>query len=93
LITTGEIISAAQAHAVGLINRVYSDVEFDSSVEDYVTALAAKSASAVSLSKTLLYHMDGMTFDAAIEAGVHANALARMTDDAKRGIERFVKKA
>jgi methylglutaconyl-CoA hydratase len=92
LITTGEIISAAQAHAVGLINRVYSDAEFDASVADYITALAAKSSSAVTLSKNLLYHVDGMTFDAAVEAGVHANALARMTDDAKRGIERFVKK-
>jgi hypothetical protein len=37
--------------------------------------------------------MDGMTFDAAIEAGVHGNALARMTDDARRGSERFVKKS
>jgi methylglutaconyl-CoA hydratase len=93
LITTGEIISAEQAHEVGLINRVYPDGDFEASVQDYVNALAAKSASAVSLSKNLLYHMDGMSFDAALEAGVHANALARMTDDAKRGIERFVKKA
>lgn len=92
LIATGEIISAAQAHAVGMINRVYSDAEFDSRVEDYVQSLAAKSASAVSLGKNLLYHMDAMTFDAAIEAGVHGNALARMTEDARRGIERFVKK-
>lgn len=92
LITTGEVVSAMQAHAVGLINRVYSDAEFDSSVEDYLQALASKSASAVSLGKNLLYHIDGMTFDAAIEAGVYANALGRMTDDAKRGIARFVKK-
>ena len=93
MITTGEVINAEQAHAVGLINRVYADAEFEASVEDYVAALAAKSATAVNLSKNLLYHIDGMTFDAAIEAGVHANALARMTADAKRGIERFVKKS
>jgi methylglutaconyl-CoA hydratase len=93
LITTGEIITAGQAHAVGLINRVYPDAEFDARVEDYVAALASRSPSAVSLSKNLLYHMDAMSFDAAIEAGVHANALARMTEDARRGIERFVKKA
>jgi hypothetical protein len=36
--------------------------------------------------------MDSMTFEAAIEAGVHGNAIARMTDDARRGIEKFVKK-
>ena len=93
LIATGEIISAAQAHAVGMINRVYPDAEVDARVEDYVRALAAKSASAVSLGKNLLYHMDGMTFEAAIEAGIHGNALARMTEDARRGIERFVKKS
>ncbi len=93
LIATGEIISAAQAHGVGMINRVYPDAEFAARVEDYVQALAAKSASAVSLGKNLLYHMDGMTFEDAIEAGVHGNALARMTEDARRGIERFVKKS
>lgn len=93
LLTTGEIITAPQAHAIGLINRVYPDGEFDPSAGEYLAALASKSASAVSLSKNLLYHMDGMTFDAAIEAGVHANALARMTEDARRGIERVIRKS
>jgi len=93
LIVTGEIITAAQAHAVGMINRVFPDAEFEARVEDYVAALASKSASAVTLSKSLLYHMDGMTFESAIDAGVHGNALARMTEDARRGIERFVKKS
>lgn len=92
LITTGEIIGAAQAHSAGLINRVYPDADFEAGVRDYVAALASKSASAVMLSKNLLYHMDGMTFQAALEAGVHANAIARLTEDARRGIERFVKK-
>jgi methylglutaconyl-CoA hydratase len=92
LITTGEIMTAPQAHAVGMINRVYPDAEFDARVEEYLSALASKSASALTLTKNLLYHMDGMTFEAALEAGVHANALARMTEDARRGIERFARK-
>jgi methylglutaconyl-CoA hydratase len=92
LIATGEIISATRAHSAGMINRVYSDTEFDVLVEDYLLALASKSASAVALSKRLLYHMDGMTFESALEAGVHGNALARMTEDARRGIERFARK-
>jgi methylglutaconyl-CoA hydratase len=54
--------------------------------------ISKKSASAVSLAKNLLYHMDGMTFDAAIEAGIQLNAITRMTDDCKRGVERFLKK-
>jgi methylglutaconyl-CoA hydratase len=92
LLTTGDPICAAEAHNIGLINRTFPDEIFEASVEAYVDALAAKSASAVKLTKHLLYHIDGMTFDAAIEAGAHANALARMTEDAKRGIEKFAKK-
>ena len=92
LLTTGEPIGATEAHAIGMVNRTFPDAIFDPSVASYVEALAARSASAVSLTKNLLYHIDGMTFDAAIEAGARANALARMTEDARRGIERFAKK-
>lgn len=92
LITRGEIIPAQAAAELGLINRVIVDYAFDSEVESYVAQMAAKSASAVSLAKSLLYHMDGMTFEAAIEAGVQLNAITRMTEDCKRGVERFLKK-
>jgi methylglutaconyl-CoA hydratase len=93
LITMGEVISAQTALDMGLVNRVFADDTFDIDVDAYVGKLAAKSASAVSLSKHLLYHMDGMSFEAAIEAGVHINAIARATEDCKRGVERFLKKA
>ena len=93
LITTGEIISAQAAMDYGLVNRIFADETFDIDVDAYAGKLAAKSASAVSLSKHLLYHMDGMSFEAAIEAGVHLNAIARATDDCKQGIDKFLKKS
>ena len=93
LITKGEIMSAEKAADIGLINQVFPDEEFDAKVEEYVAQMAAKSVSAVMLAKSLLYHMDSMTFDAALEAGVQLNAITRMTDDCKRGVERFLKKA
>jgi len=93
LALTGEPISAPRAYAIGLINRVLPDAEFDAAVESYVTVLAETSATAMSLSKTLLYQTDGMSFEASIEAGVEANVQARMTDDFKRGVERFLKKS
>ena len=93
LITRGEVIGASKAAEIGLINRVFADDEFDGLVNEYVEQLASKSASAVSLAKSLLYHMDGMTFEAAIEAGVQLNAITRMTDDCRRGVERFLKKS
>ena len=92
LALTGEPLSASRAHAIGLINRVYSDSEFDASVESYVATLAVQSATAMNLSKALLYETDGMIFEASIEAGVQANVQARKTDDFKRGVERFLKR-
>jgi methylglutaconyl-CoA hydratase len=92
LALTGDPLSASRAYAVGLINRVVPDAEFDAAVESYVAALAENSATAMSLSKALLYETDGMSFDASIEAGVQANIRARATDDFKRGVERFLKR-
>jgi methylglutaconyl-CoA hydratase len=92
LISTGEIISAQTAADYGMINSIFADETFDLDVEAFVSKLASKSVSAITLSKRLLYHMDSMGFEAAIESGVETNAIARMTDDLKRGVEKFLKK-
>ena len=91
LVTMGETISAQTAFEIGMINRLLADETLEMEVDAYAAKLAGKSASAVSMSKQLLYHMDGMPFEEAIEAGVQVNALARTTDDYRRGIERFLK--
>jgi methylglutaconyl-CoA hydratase len=93
LITMGQIISAQAAFDYGLVNRVFDDATFDADVAAYASKMASKSASAVTLSKRLLYHMDGMSFEAAIEAGVEINAIARMTEDCQRGVEKFLRKS
>jgi methylglutaconyl-CoA hydratase len=90
MLATGAAVTAGEGHAMGLVNRVYPDAEFDDQVEEYVAALASKSASAAMLTKSLLYQMDGMAYESAIEAAIQTNALARMTEDARRGFEKFV---
>ncbi len=92
LIARGAEISAAEAERIGLINRVFDDAAFEMEVETYVQGFEKVSRSAVMLSKRLLYHMDAMTFDAALQSGVDLNALARMTEDCQQGIARFLKK-
>jgi methylglutaconyl-CoA hydratase len=92
LITRGAEISADEAAAIGLINHVFDDKEFEMEVENYVAGFEKMSSSAVMLSKRLLYHMDGMTFDTALQAGVDINTIARMTEDCQQGIARFFKK-
>jgi methylglutaconyl-CoA hydratase len=92
LVSRGSEISAAEAERIGLINQVLDDAAFDAEVEAYIRGFEKVSRSAVMLSKRLLYHMDGMTFDAALQSGVDLNTLARMTEDCRKGIERFLKK-
>lgn len=92
LITRGAEISAAEAERVGLVNQIFDDAAFEVEVEKYVAGFEKASRSAVMLSKRLLYHMDGMTFDAALQSGVDVNAIARMTEDCQKGIARFLKK-
>jgi methylglutaconyl-CoA hydratase len=92
LITRGAELSADEAERAGLINQVFDDAAFETEVETYVAGFEKVSRSAVMLSKRLLYHMDGMTFEAALHSGVDVNTIARMTEDCQRGIARFLKK-
>ncbi len=89
--SSGDNIGASQALAAGLINRVFPDLEFEEAVHEYARDLAEKSATALSLTKRLLYETDGMNFEDSLEAGIRANARARMTADAQRGFEQFLR--
>ena len=90
LITRGEQISAVEARRIGLVNQVYPDKSFRENVDDYVDHFRTVSASAVALTKALLYRMDGQAFAEALAAGVDMNVIARMTDDCQKGIARFL---
>ncbi|HEX7175105.1 MAG TPA: enoyl-CoA hydratase-related protein [Pyrinomonadaceae bacterium] len=92
LATRGAEIGAEEAERVGLVNRIFDDATFEEEVESYVAGFERVSRSAVMLTKRLLYQMDGMSFDAALQSGVEVNAIARMTEDCQRGIARFLKK-
>jgi methylglutaconyl-CoA hydratase len=92
LIATGAVISAGAALEFGMINRLLAPDTFESDVEEYVTNLASKSKSALTMSKELFYRTDVMPFEDAIEAGADVNARARTTEDFKQGIARFLKK-
>ncbi|PYS92840.1 MAG: methylglutaconyl-CoA hydratase [Acidobacteria bacterium] len=92
LIARGAELSAMEAERLGLINHVFADDAFETEVEHYVSGFERVSRTAVMLSKRLLYQMDGLTFDAALAAGVEVNTIARMTEDCRQGIARFLKK-
>jgi len=90
LLTRGDTIGARDALRIGLINRVFPDDTFADEVTEYLKAFSSSSRSAVSLTKTLLYQVDGMSFLEAIETGADVNVIARMTEDCQKGIARFL---
>jgi len=92
LITLGNRLSAHEAKRVGLVNQVFSDETFVADVDKYLDGFGQTSRSAVALAKKLLYQIDGLDLNGALEAGVDVNVIARMTEDCKEGIAQFLKK-
>jgi len=92
LLTSGESFPARTALEIGMINRIFPDASFHQEVQSYTTQFATRSASALALTKSLLYQIDAMAFEAALSAGVNINAIARMTDDCRRGVQQFLRK-
>lgn len=92
LITKGFDFSSGEALSYGLINHVYSETEFEADCDRFVGEYIRLSRSAVMLSKQLLYQMDSLSFEQALNIGAEVNAIARLTDDCKKGIARFLDK-
>ncbi|HJY29883.1 MAG TPA: enoyl-CoA hydratase-related protein [Pyrinomonadaceae bacterium] len=92
LITCGAEVSADQAKLFGLVNHVFPEANFEEDVNQYVNEFEKMSASAISLTKTLLYQMDGMAFAEALETGADVNVIARLTDDCQQSIAKFLQK-
>ena len=92
LITRGAEIGADQAKEFGLVNHIFPDQSFSEDVTRYVAEFEKMSRSAISLTKTLLYQIDGMSFPEALETGADVNVIARLTDDCQRSIAKFLNK-
>src|SRR5690606_4100718 len=73
----------------GLANAVYPRETFDEETHAYLRGFTARSASALRLTKRLLYGMDGMSFEDAIARGAEVNVLARSTEDCRQGVRDF----
>jgi methylglutaconyl-CoA hydratase len=92
LVTRGAEITAQEAQSFGLVNEIYADQTFADQVTAYVSEFAKLSRSAVSLTKTLLYQMDGLSFSAALQTGADVNVIARLTEDCQERVARFLNK-
>jgi len=92
LVTQGFEFDMETAREFGLVNRIFADETFAEDVKNYVSVYRKVSRSAVILSKRLLYQMDGLTFESALNSGVDVNTIARLTSDCQNGIAGFLNK-
>ncbi|MBX3300275.1 MAG: enoyl-CoA hydratase/isomerase family protein [Acidobacteria bacterium] len=91
-LTLGNEITAAELRHRGIVEAIIQGEDFDSDVIAIAKQYEKLSASAVQMTKRLLYDIDGLDFASAIEQGAKVNATARMTDDCQKGIAKFLEK-
>lgn len=89
LVSTGRILKADEAMAMGLVSRVFASTEFDPLSKAVLNKLAEAPASAMASTKTLFYKLDTLGFLDGISAGIVANADARATPAFREGVKRF----
>lgn len=89
LVSTGRILSADEAKAIGLVSRVFAGKEFAGLSQAVLDQLAKHPAGAIAATKALFYKLDNLGFLDAISAGIVANADARLTADFREGVKRF----
>ncbi len=93
LVTLGHRIDAAEAHRIGLVNRVLPAEFFAVEVASFVAELAARPASALELTKRLLYGLDGVSVEEGIVRGAEVNTLARSTEACRAGVRAFLSRS
>ncbi|WP_415238840.1 enoyl-CoA hydratase/isomerase family protein [Seleniivibrio woodruffii] len=92
MVLLGELLSAQQAHELGLVNWVVADDELDLKTEEIADKLASKSPFAVSAGKRGLSAAYDLGYHASIDNGSKVFAALCATEDAAEGIRAFLEK-
>ena len=92
MLVTGEFISAEQALAKGLVNRVVPLDRLDAEVESLVASIVAKPRLAIAMGKQLFYRQLETGIEAAYEDAVQTMACNMMDASALEGVQAFIDK-
>ncbi|OGU47559.1 MAG: methylglutaconyl-CoA hydratase [Ignavibacteria bacterium GWC2_56_12] len=89
----GHTIGAEEAMEIGLVNSTVPAIELDEAGRRLADELITRnSGSSMGLVKELLGRIHGMSTTDALEYAANLNALTRMTEDCKKGIDAFLRK-
>lgn len=92
LCLTGDLIEAARAREIGLVNYVVPEAELDLKVQYLLERLAGASPVAIRRGKYAIAAMETMSFQEAIAFAEGQIMLTAMTEDAREGLASFVEK-
>ena len=92
LAMTGRSVTAAEAERLGLVSRVIPGEHFDAAIDEVCRAMTKSPPEAVRRTKKLFYELEGRPFDSGVAHGAQANVEARMTDEFREGLRRFLER-
>lgn len=92
LIWSGRLMNADEALASGYVSAVYEPQDLMPRVLDFARQIARGPATAIQLSKKLVYRSQGISFDEHLDLAQMAMTIAQSTDDAKEGPRAFMEK-
>ena len=92
LAITGRTLAAAEAERLGLVSRVIAKEPFDAEVNAICDTIAKSPPDAVRRTKRLFYELEGRPFESGIAHGAQANADARMSEEFRDGVRRFLQR-
>ncbi|HOB67906.1 enoyl-CoA hydratase [Ottowia sp.] len=92
MLVTGGFISADEARARGLVNRVVPADGLDAAVDEWVRAILAKPREAIAAGKELFYRQRELGIEAAYQLAGQAMACNMMWDVAQEGVQAFIEK-
>jgi enoyl-CoA hydratase len=92
LLLLGERISAEEALAAGIVNKVVPADEFDAAVDEWAVKLAAKSPVLMKLGKDAMYRQLDMPFEDALDYLRAQLSIAFTTEDIQEGVTAFFEK-
>lgn len=92
MLLTGGFISAAEAQARGLVNRVVAADALDAELEAMVAAILAKPREAIAIGKQLFYQQRELGIEGAYQLANQSMACNMMYDVAQEGVQAFIEK-
>ncbi|MGY1989626.1 enoyl-CoA hydratase [Mycolicibacterium fortuitum] len=92
MLVTGAFISAEQARALGLVNRVAPAEGLDGEIEALVSSIVAKPRAAVAMGKALFYRQIDVDIESAYADAGTTMACNMMDPGALEGVQAFIDK-